>query len=1119
MGKSIIIAEKPSVGMEYARILGVSDKKNGYLESERWIVTWTVGHLITMSYPEKYDESLKEWSLNTLPFLPESYKYEVIKEVKNQFGIVKGLYNREDIDTIYYAGDSGREGLYIQMLVRQFAGHTRGIKEKVVWIDSQTEEEVLRGISEAKDISDSKYKNLTDAGYMRAIEDYVLGINFSRALSVKYAAMVNTGTNQKKKKPISVGRVMSCVLGMIVDRDREIRNFKETLFYRVTGTFEVHGQSLNCEWKLTDKSRYYNTPDVYSDFGFNDENKAREMISGLENIFTISDIEKKKRKKNPPLLFNLAELQSECSKIYHISPSETLSIAQSLYEKKLTTYPRTDARVITNAILKEITRNLEGIGKNPEYSDFINEIRECHYMIGSKFVDDSQVTDHYAIIPTGVSASDKQLTEQEKRIYNLICCRFIASFYPGAEYEEIVYECTTGSETFYGKGKYLVDKGYMHVLGVPENEVMLDEKQIMTLSNIIIGEQFECEYGIKNGKTMPPSRYTMGSIILAMENAGKYVEDEELREHIKKNGIGTSATRSDVINKLLALNYISADKKLVLTPGSMGEMIYEIISLTVPELLNPEMTAKWEKDLSAIADGTLEKDRYLENLYSFIRDGIKKIKDNLDDKTVMSRIRPFANGQIYKEYKKFDNWNTKLKCPLCGDDIETTEWGFKCKSNKNKTQGCQFFMGGTIKGHRLLTKELATLFSSGKVGPLYDFVSDNGVPFGANLIWDNHSKRISFEIVNLPWKKTEYRCPGCGGAIVVQNGIYKCVNNKGKGIEDSCKFFIGKVAGKTIPDKEIGELCKNKKTGLIRGFKNSDKKLFDAFLVWNKEKKKVDFQFPSATDQATKLRCPLCQGRILHTPYGYSCEDKNCNFFAGKILGHAIKETELQTILSGKKTDLITFKNQDKKNFLASLYWDSENKKISFDFEKTKAVESNLNCPKCGAKLLKSPYGVKCSDDMGNNCDFRIGRIAGVMLDDNQIRKLVTTGKTDLVEGFKSKNKKSFAAYLVWNKAKGNIEFEFPEYKRNVSKYVCPICRDKHLYETEKSFYCECGFNLPKTICEKTLEESDIQKLIHVGETGTISGFYSAKRRGYFSAKLKLIDNKVSFAFDEKKEM
>lgn len=422
MGKSIIIAEKPSVGMEYAKVLGVTSngKTNGYLENDKWIVTWTVGHLVTMSYPEKYDPALKEWKLDTLPFLPDQYKYEIIKETSKQFAIVKQLYNRPDIDSIYYAGDSGREGLYIQMLVRQFAGHAPQASEKVVWIDSQTEDEILRGISEAKDLS--QYEAMKDSGYMRAIEDYAVGINFSRLLSVRYAIMLNSGSGQKKYKPISVGRVMTCVLGMIVNREREIRNFHVTNFYRIAGLLNIEGETVECEWKVNENSKYFQSPKLYSEYGFLKEQDAIELINCLNAEMRISNVTKTIEKKNAPLLFNLAELQGECTKKYHLSPAETLQIAQSLYEKKMTTYPRTDARVLTNAIAKEIGKNLSGLKKGT-YGEYVEKIELNHWNIKGKYIDDSKVTDHYAIIPTGKVSGT--LTTKEQYVYDMICRRFL----------------------------------------------------------------------------------------------------------------------------------------------------------------------------------------------------------------------------------------------------------------------------------------------------------------------------------------------------------------------------------------------------------------------------------------------------------------------------------------------------------------------------------------------------------------------------------------------------------------------------------------------------------------------------------------------------------------------
>ncbi|MBQ6133045.1 MAG: topoisomerase C-terminal repeat-containing protein [Lachnospiraceae bacterium] len=1128
--KNIIIAEKPSVAQEYAKVLNVQSKDhtNGYIENDKWIVTWTLGHLVTMSYPEQYDKALKTWSLDSLPFLPDKYLYEIIKDVSKhkQFLVVKGLYNRPDIDCIYYAGDSGREGLYIQMLVRQEAGHREGVREAVVWIDSPTEDEILRGITQAKDIS--AYEHMKDAGYMRAIEDYLVGINFSRLLSVRYAPMLNSGSGQKKHKPISIGRVMTCVLGMIVRREREIRNFKPQTFYRISGKIHCSDTEIDCEWRQTEDSGYFQSPKLYSDFGFLKEADATKMINTLGNQLHIVKIEKEKKKKNAPLLFNLAELQGECSKRLHISPAKTLEIAQSLYEKKLTTYPRTDARVLSSAIALEIDKNLKRLEKGP-YSAFIEVIKANNYSIKSKYVDDSKITDHYAIIPTGITPGD--LSEMEKTVYDMICRRFLAVFYPPAEFESIKFEAVNGKEHFFGNGKYLSSAGFYDVLSLPNDEKS-DQSAVEAISKLVEGSDYDASFFTKEGKTQSPNRYTTGSMILAMENAGTLIEDEELREQIKGSGIGTSATRAEVIDKLIGLNYIfSNDKTQILSPTNFGEMIYEVVDATISRLLEPKITAEWERDLDDIAEGSLSPDVFLKKLYDFVGDYCNKVKELENNDEIFKRIKPFASDRIKSEYKKFDAWDTKLICPICGKEIETTSWGFKCKGNISKDEGCNFSIGD-IMGHRLLTPELKKLLSEGKCGPFYDFVSGKGKPFGAYLSWNDSTKQIDFDFVDLPWEKTEYKCPDCGKEVLKQGNYYKCVDFID--FSNGCKFFAGKILGKAIPDKQMEMICSHKRTDLIKGFKNKDGKVFDAYLEWNGKEHRFSFVFPTTDDMRTRYKCPSCGGAILAAHEGFRCEnykpaDKRseggCSFYAGKICGHTIKEKELEAIVNGETTDLIEgFKpnDKDKKPFSARLKWSQEDGAIIFVFDENKSVETGLSCPFCRKPVIKNRFGYFCSDNKGRNegCSFGFTSYLGVKLDDSQIRKLIIDGKTDLIEGFKSndKSKKPFSAYLVLDKENGGFSLSFPERSENRSDFNCPVCHKNKLIKTDYSYRCECGFHMSTTIAEKKLSDEELRKLFISGQTDIISGFYSSRHRNFFSAKLKISGNEVQFEFPKKKK-
>lgn len=677
MKKSVFIAEKPSVAQEFAKALKVkTTRHDGYLESENTIVTWCVGHLVTMSYPEVYDIKYKRWALETLPFLPGEFKYEVIPAVRKQFEIVSGLLNRADVETIYVCTDSGREGEYIYRLVAQMAG-VKGKKEKRVWIDSQTEEEIIRGIKEAKDLS--AYDNLSASAYLRAKEDYLMGINFSRILTLRYGNSVSNYLGNKYQV-ISVGRVMTCVLGMVVRREREIREFVKTPFYRVLGKFSLEGRSFEGEWRAVEGSRYFQSPDLYKENGFKDRNRAEELkgILELESVVAKTDdrmhtpaqaamtgitgghqspadtgagdasmthqavlerIEKKKEKKNPPLLYNLAELQNDCSRMFKISPDETLRVVQELYEKKLVTYPRTDARVLSTAVAKEISRNLKGLIRYQMAAPFAQEILEKESFKGiekTRYVNDKQITDHYAIIPTGQGLQNlSRLPQISQKVYQVIVRRFLSVFYPAAVYQKVSLVSAIGKEKLFSSFKVLVEEGYLKVANVlsrkkeedPKNteektdDIQCDAGFLACLQQLKKGAVLPVEeFSIKEGETSPPKRYNSGTMILAMENAGQLIEDEELRAQIKGSGIGTSATRAEILKKLVNIKYISLNKKTqVITPTQLGEMIYEVVNASIRALLNPELTASWEKGLNYVAEGSITSKEYMDKLEHFIR--------------------------------------------------------------------------------------------------------------------------------------------------------------------------------------------------------------------------------------------------------------------------------------------------------------------------------------------------------------------------------------------------------------------------------------------------------------------------------------------------------------------
>lgn len=669
MGKSVYIAEKPSVAQEFAKALKLNTKRrDGYLESDEAIVTWCVGHLVTMSYPAEYDPALKRWNLQTLPFIPEEFKYEVIPSVAKQFQIVSGILNREDVDTIYVCTDSGREGEYIYRLVEQEA-HVEGKKRRRVWIDSQTEEEILRGIREAKDLSE--YDNLGASAYLRAKEDYLMGINFSRLLTLKYGNSISNFL-QTKYSVVSVGRVMTCVLGMVVRREREIRDFVKTPFYRVLSTIDAQGHTFEGEWRAVKGSRYFGSYDLYKENGFKERKKAEELIQYLQtpddesvNVAgiqrqsglncRIESIEKKKEKKNPPLLYNLAELQNDCSKRFKISPDETLRIVQELYEKKLVTYPRTDARVLSTAVAKEITRNLNGLSKYPMAAPYMQDILNFgsyKTLAKTRYVNDKQITDHYAIIPTGQGLNAlNTVSSTAKGVYDLIVRRFLSIFYPPAVYQKVAIVTKIKEESFFSSFKVLAEEGYLKVAGIPKKKASqtatkdssngnsennnndtndeagsdssdqsLDTGLFEVIKSLKKGAALQVRaLDIKEGETSPPKRYNSGSMILAMENAGQLIEDEELRAQIKGSGIGTSATRAEILKKLVNIKYLALNKKTqVITPTLQGEMIYDVVDHSIRSLLNPELTASWEKGLNYVAEGSITSDEYMRKLDHFI---------------------------------------------------------------------------------------------------------------------------------------------------------------------------------------------------------------------------------------------------------------------------------------------------------------------------------------------------------------------------------------------------------------------------------------------------------------------------------------------------------------------
>ena len=1157
MPKHLIITEKPSVARDFARVLNVSGKQNGYIEDDRYVISWCVGHLVQMLYPEAYDEKYAKWRLEDLPFLPENYKYGVIEKSKDQYKIVHDLLHRDDIDTVYWAGDSGKEGQTIEENIRNYGGVRQGMKELRVWIDSQTDDEIKRGIAEAKPMSD--YALLGESGIMRAIEDYSLGINFSRALSVKYGKLLNDAAGTKSYTAIAVGRVMTCVLGMVVRREREIRNFVETPFYRVVGGFS--DANIQAEWKAVKGSEYFESPLLYKENGFKEEKDARALIDSLTGKEAVIDsIESGKSQKKAPMLFNLAELQGECSKRFKISPSQTLEVAQELYEKKLTTYPRTDARVLTTAVAKEITRNIRGLSGLNEVSGFVDNVLKNGMYKGiekSSYTDDSKVTDHYAIIPTGQIQALGSLSPLAKDVYLLIVRRFLAIFYPPAQYKTAKLQISVGGEKFFASSKVLVSPGYLEVMGNlsdkdnSENDKSDDSQDVGVSKEDFIkfvdsarkGDVIPVNgYDIKEGKTSPPKRYTSGTLILAMENAGNLIDDEELRAQIKKSGIGTPATRSGIIDKLITNKYLNLSKSQIITPGNLGEMIYEVVNLTIPTLLNPEMTASWEKGLDGIYSGSVDSGEYRKKLEDYIRRETHKL------------IEKNLTGDIASNISQFTGKDAKgaaarkpigVKCPVCGGEMTTTSFGFGCINYFNEKIKCGFSIG-EIAGKRLSEEEVKQLITEGKTGVIEGFTSKNKKKFKAVLVLskdENGKLQVSFNFDDVPAEYLEnVSCPVCGGKIV-RTGYGVACENRDKE-ENPCYFNIGEVAGKKLDDEILTALLTNGTTGVIRGFKSKSKTAFDAKLVLRKQeddKIGVSFDFEGIEpDYLKDVVCPDCGGRIIKKSVGYSCENykkddpESCKFFIGKIAQKQISEANVTELLKTGKTGTIRgFKNKDKKAFDACLVMkkNEEGKsEITFDFENVEAkTVKGVVCPVCGGEIVKTSFGYGCKnynkDDPEHCCKFNIGQIAGKKLSDAQVKELLGNGITSAITGFKSKSGKSFEAKLALSKGEDGkvtgIRFVFEDEDEVLENVVCPKC-GKHVIKTHWGYKCEgnkrneegsCDFFIGK-IAGLFLSKEDVTKLLTDKITEKISGFTS-KKGNTFEARLAFDENfNVVFKFE-----
>lgn len=1182
MGKSLIITEKPSVAQEFAKVLHVSGRGDGFIENNEYVITWCVGHLVGMVYPESYDMKYKKWKLEDLPFLPKDYKYDVIASVRKQYEIVHGMLQRADIDRVYWAGDAGKEGQTIEENIRNFGGVREGMEELRVWIDSQTEEEILRGIREAKPMS--AYANLGNSGIMRTIEDYAMGINFSRVMSVKYGNLLNSAANTASYTAIAVGRVMTCVLGMVVIREREIRNFKETPFYRVVGNFTEAG--IEGEWKAVEGSKYFESPLLYKENGFKEARSAQGLIEELSGKpATVKSIEKTLSKKRAPLLFNLAELQAECSKRFKISPDQTLQVAQELYEKKLTTYPRTDARVLSTAVSKEIYKNisrLKGFEPTAQFVDQIMSKKLYANIAKTSYTDDSKVTDHYAIIPTGQLTELNSLNSLQRSVFTLIVRRFLSIFYPPAVYQNVklvVEVDAERKEDFFASAKVLKEAGYLEIAGMPKkkenNDPTNPDRGINRVTGGALNKNPEEEseenapdptvllaladklnngdevsvqgYSIRDGKTSPPKRYTSGSMVLAMENAGQLIEDEELREQIKGSGIGTSATRAEIIQKLVRIGYLNLNQKTqILSPQNLGEMIFEVVNMTVPVLLNPQMTASWEKGLDGITQGTVQFDSYRAKLEDFIRRETEKMIGEDLKAPIAERISEFAGkgARGLGARRKIG-----VKCPVCGAEIVTTPFGYGCSNYKSDKTGCNFNIG-EIAGKELTEEQVKELIEKGQTGTIRGFQSKTGKKFDAclKLKKDEETGKVSaafdFEHVE-PLKLNDIQCPICGGDIEVTPYGYQCVNHY-YGQEGSCDFSIGKIADKNLSEVQVRELVLEGRTETIRGFKSKNGKKFDACLTLVKGedgKVNIQFDFEKAEAKVIKdVKCPDCGGEIVTTPFGFGCSnysrdrEDSCRFSVGKIANKSITEAQLKQLLAEGQTETIYgFKSKAGKKFDACLKLEKQDTgktSVVFDFEHVEAKKvKDVKCPVCGGDIVVTQFGFGCASyhpGQEDSCRFSIGKMAEKSITESQVRQLLTDGRTETIRGFKSKTGKRFDARVALNKDEAGkvtgLKFDFEDLEaKKVKDVKCPVCGGE-IEVTPFGFACSnhkkddpesCQFMVGKVASVK-IKEAQLKELLTRGKTDVITGFV-AKTGMKFDAPLKLTeDGRITFDFPEK---
>lgn len=1077
----IIINEKPSVSQQFKKAikLDCKERKDGYLEGsspffpgKRVVITWAVGHLIEMLMPDHYEEKYKIWNLSDLPFLPESYRYGVIDKVAKQFGIIKRLYHDKELERIYYAGDSGKEGLLIQMLIRQQAGVNEGVDERVVWINSQTDGEIIRGIRQAKPLSDYDLKK--DAAYMRSIEDYAMGINFTRAFTAKYGEAFNSRISAIKRKTISVGRVMTFVLGMIVQREREIRNFTSTEYYKLFADV-----GFEASWKAVETSPFYNSPLLYDETGFKERRNAEFLLNTLNanKSLCVKSAETKEEKKNAPLLFNLAELQNFCSKKYKLSPEKTLEIAQTLYEAKLTTYPRTDARVLSSSVADEVKVYLEGLSKIGHKKELVDQILGNGWYNGikkTKYVDDSKITDHYAIIPTGHGQDAiAGLKPMELSVYRDIIERFISIFFPPAMYLKASVILTHNAmEDFFATEKTLKSPGWL---------VCIDSKEEIkenSLAKVGDGEILPATFEIREAHTAPPKRYGSGDLILAMENAGKGILDEELRGQMASIGIGTSATRAETIKKLCDLEYIQMDSKTqILTPGLPGECCYDIISSIEPRLFEPDFTAQWEKGLTGIEEGKIEVRKYREAIENYVTETVEKIKQGEE---VKYESREYAN---------------RLKCPVCtrGFVVEH-EKAFGCSEYKN---GCQFTIWKNIGGRKLQLKDAEAMIA-GKMLPLHKYKSKEGREFESHLAYRDGK----VQYVGVP-------CPLCKTGTVISGAkSWGCSNYKDEA--GACKFGIWKsISGADVTLSDVERMTQGGESS-EKEFTNKDGKKFNARLTYDPETNKTSFSFQE------KLTCPVCgKGTVIEGPKSWGCSNYKeeagaCKFGIWKtISGADLTQSDLSKLIDGKETRKMTFKNKEGKEFDARLKYDASTNKTEFVFD------DKIACPKCtDGIVLEGEKGFYCSC-YKDGCDFRMWKnVSGAVLTMANVGRLLEGGETTKMK-FVSKEGKPFEAKLKMN-GEGQLEFV-----KTAEQMTCPVCGKGKVMKGKSGYYCSkrsegCNWSIYGTVAGVEISLLDMKQML-AGKT-TESHMFKKKDGSTFEAKLKMVGGNVEFAFSRKKK-